>query len=166
MPQTHFKTIITAVFITLLTLIPIVSAEDTQAISWNITYTTDDVINLTSDFHISVLSYWILFLIGVLFFILSLKWDLENGVDVLAAISLIIFGFLTLVGFSVQQWSYEVVTVQLNETAQISILPVVYTQPVWTVLITALMFVISVINLYRIGLGILTAAADKPGRRT
>lgn len=162
MPQTHFNVILTTVFVTLLLLIPAVSAEEnSEAVAWAITYDTHEVTNLTSDFHISVLSYWILFLIGVLFFILSLRWTMENGIDVLAGISMIIFGFLTIVGFSVQQWSYEVVTVQLNETAMVSIMPVVYTQPAWIVLITALMFVISVINLYRVGIGLLMAASGK-----
>lgn len=77
---------------------------------------------------------------------------------------MIIFGFLTITGFNVQSWSYEVVTVQLNETAQISVMPVVYTQPGWIVFITALFLVISVINLYRVGLGLLTTASDKPLR--
>ena len=165
MPQTHFNAILTTVFVTLFLLIPAVSAEDEpSAVSWNISYNTHDVTNLTDDFHISVLSFWILFLIAVLFFILSLKWKLENGIDVLAGISMIIFGFLTITGFNVQSWSYEVVTVQLNETAQISVMPVVYTQPGWIVFITALFLVISVINLYRVCLGLLTTASDKPLR--
>jgi len=163
MPLNYLSKLIFAIFITLLLFVPMASAaDDMSAVSWNITQSQLPANYIGSDFHISVLSYWILFAVGILFFLLSLRWAFENGTDVIAALAMIIFGFLSFVGFFVQDWSYEVVTTQLNETAQISIVPVVYTQPSWVMFITAMMLVISVINLYRISIGIMVASATDP----
>ena len=73
---------------------------------------------------------------------------------------MILFGYLSFTAFSVQSWTYEIVTVQLNETAQINVMPIVYTQPAWVVLISGMMLAISIVNLYRIEVGILAGATD------
>ena len=163
MPLTYFKkTLITAFFITLLSIIPAVSAEDIspEPVAWNVTFNTQSASHIGNDIHISVLSWWVLFLVGILLFLISLKWAYENGTDIIAAISMIIFGFLSFTAFHVQSWSYEIVTVQMNESAQVTLMPIVYDQPAWVVLISILMLAISVVNLYRIEVELLAAATD------
>ena len=149
---------ITAVLLALLLLISPVSADDVgavedpaNAVPWDVKITSQTALPLGADtVHISEITWWTLLVFGFLMFLASLKWTLEEGSDILAGISTVIFGFLSVTGFCVQTWSYEVVTLQLNETAQVYLMPVVYTQPPWTVLITIMMLFIGVINLYRI----------------
>jgi hypothetical protein len=136
-----------------------------ETISWDIQYSQQPVTYLGADsVHISETAWWILFIFGFVLFLASLKWGIKNGSDILAGISTILFGFLSLTAFNVQSWTYEIVTVQLNESAQVSLMPVVYTQPPWLVLITVMMLFIGVINVYRIHIGTLVASA-KPRRR-
>jgi len=139
---------------------PVTAAEDGAAVNWNITFNQMPSAQLGNDAHISELSWWVLFCIGFLLFILSVRWTLEQGADILAAISSIVFLFLSITGFFIQQWSYELISVQLNETAKLMMLPVVYTHPAWVVLITLMMFVLGIVNLYRIYINSIVKAAD------
>ena len=141
-------------------IIPVTAAEDGAAVNWNITFNQMPSAQLGNDAHISELSWWVLFGIGFLLFILSVRWTLEQGADILAAISSIVFLFLSITGFFIQQWSYELISVQLNESVEVMMLPVVYTYPAWVVLITLMMFVLGIVNLYRIYINSIVKAAD------
>ena len=160
MPQSYFRITLSAIFLILLSVIPTACAAGPDPITWNITQNVNPVTYLGNDAHESIYTWWILFLVGILFFLISLKWEYEHGTDIIAAISMIIFGFLSFTAFHVQSWSYEIVTVQMNESAQVTLMPIVYDQPAWVVLISILMLAISVVNLYRIEVGLLAAATD------
>lgn len=160
--------VITTLLIVLavLTITPASAGESSgESISWDVQFSQQPVTYLGADtIHVSETAWWILFILGFVLFLASLKWTLKNGSDILAGISTIIFGFLTLTAFNVQSWTYEVVTVQLNESAQVYLMPVVYSQPPWLVLITAMMLFIGVVNVYRIHIGTLISTG-MPRRR-
>lgn len=160
--------IITSLLIVLAVLmIPSASAGESggEGVSWDIQFSQQPAYSLGNDtVHVSETAWWILFLLGFVLFLASLKWGIKNGSDILAGISTILFGFLSLTAFNVQSWSYEVVTVQLNESAQVYLMPVVYTQPPWLILITVMMLFIGVVNVYRIHIGTLVTSA-LPRRR-
>lgn len=140
---------------------PVTAADDADAVSWNITFNQMPSAAIGTDIHISELSWWALFCIGFLLFILSVRWTVDQGADILGGISTILWLFLSITGFYVQSWSYELATVQLNETVQLELLPVVYTHPAWVVFITLMMFVLGIINLYRIYINGIVKAAEE-----
>ena len=140
---------------------PVTAADDADAVSWNITFNQMPSAAIGTDIHISELSWWTLFCIGFLLFILSVRWSVDQGADILGGISTILWLFLSITGFYVQSWSYELATVQLNETVQLELLPVVYTHPAWVVFITLMMFVLGIINLYRIYINGIVKAAEE-----
>ena len=152
----HILSILTALII----LIPATSAKE-DSVAWNITQTTQNAVSIGNTLHIDQISWWVLFGVGILFLLISLKWSLENGTDLLSGMGAVIFGFLTLTGFTVQSWSYDTALIQLNETAQISIIPVYYTQPAWICFITFMLLIVCVVNVYRIHLLGLVESADK-----
>ena len=152
----HILSILAALII----LIPATSAKEVS-VAWNITQTTQNAVSIGNTLHIDQISWWVLFGVGILFLLISLKWSLENGTDLLSGMGAVIFGFLTLTGFTVQSWSYDTAIIQLNETAQISIIPVYYTQPAWICLITFMLLIVCVVNVYRIHLLGLVESADK-----
>lgn len=152
--------IIVLFVLSVLSLIAPVAAAEEGAVDWNITFNQMPSAQLGNDSHISELTWWVLFCIGFLLFILSVRWTLEQGADILAGISAILFMFLSITGFFIQHWSYELAAVQLNETAQLVLVPVVYTYPAWVVLITLMMFVLGIVNLYRIYISGIVKAAD------
>ena len=163
----HKKILFLSILITLLSIIVPVSAGESisDAVSWNISTNTYPTTVIGAEAHVDALSWWLLFCIGILLFVISLKWTVEQGSDVLAGISLILFGYLSLTAFAVQTWTYEVVSVQLNNSAEFAIMPVVYSHPAWPVLITVLLFVLGVINLYRIHINTMLKTADDVGWR-
>lgn len=158
-----FATRIITAFLIVLTVFMIspASAEDiSESIPWDVKFSQQPVFNLGNDsVHVSMLSWWGIFVTAFVFFLASLKWTLKNGSDIIATISTVMFGFLSVTAFNVQSWSYEVVTVQLNESAQVYLMPVVYTQPPWLIWITVMMLIIGVVNVYRIHIQNLASSA-------
>lgn len=99
-------------------------------------------------------SLWLICLgLAFLLFFISIRWiERIYCPDITSALSTFFFSVLGITSFFVEDWSYGTEIIQVNETAKLLIQPVVYQLPGWTAGIMALMFVIGVINMYRIHL--------------
>lgn len=110
--------------------------------------------------HMPAILWFIILGLAFLFFVLSLKIKSEYCPDLLSELSIFLFALLAVTSFFVESWTYESGLVQLNETAQIVIQPVIYQMPGWMAMIMILMMALGIVNLYRIYIEKLTRASD------
>lgn len=97
---------------------------------------------------------WLILLIIAFICLFSSMWlNLEKCPDLTAALSSVLFGILSICTAFVEFWTYEIVQVSAGNSniTNVVVVPIVRTFPSWwLVLFMLLMFVLSIINVYRI----------------
>ena len=134
-----------------ISVLSLVTGATAAPVTWNNTSTILPAATIGQEAHMPLLLWLIFFGVASICFFISLtprKSTITELHMLYAGLSFFFFSLLSVTSLFVQHWTYDTAVVQLNESCNLIVQPVVYALPGWITLIMVLLTLLSVFNLY------------------